>query len=125
MYEVSVKSHFSAAHCLRGYRGKCAEQHGHNWEVEVAIQGPNLDKTGMLVDFRVVKDALRKVLAEVDHRDLNKVKAFSRNNPSSENIARFIFDKLSGKLNTPRCRVHRVTVAETPENRATCQEGRP
>ncbi len=122
MFEVSVMSRFSAAHRLPGYAGSCAAYHGHNWEVQVFIRGLTLDDIGMLADFRKVKEALRSVLAELDHTDLNEIAAFRKENPTSEGLARYLFRKLSDAVNTARYRVFRVSVCETPETRATYWE---
>ena len=116
MYEVSIKTHFSAAHHLKGYKGCCSKPHGHNWEVTVHIRGRDLDKLGILVDFRLVKSLLKKALDKLDHADLNKVRSFAGRNPTSENIARHLYDELRKALPPRRCRLARVTVSETPGN---------
>jgi 6-pyruvoyltetrahydropterin/6-carboxytetrahydropterin synthase len=118
MFEISVKTHFSAAHRLVGYPGHCANPHGHNWEVEVFVRGRKLNKTGILVDFKQLKEEVRRILGEVDHSDLNKQKAFRKQNPSSENIARFLYTRLSAKIDDRTCKVFCVTVRETPESMA-------
>ncbi len=118
MFELSVKSHFSAAHRLVAYDGSCAALHGHNWDVEVFIRGEELDASGLLVDFKEVKAAVKRVLADVDHVDLNATDAFGALSPSSENIARFLYERLSEEINDERCAVHRVAVYETPTSRA-------
>lgn len=115
MFEVSVRSHFSAAHRLRGYRGTCEALHGHNWEVEVFVRGRELDKIGIMVDFRDLKDALKTVLKGIDHTDLNMLGPFKRTNPTSENIARFLFRQLATRIKGRRYKMHRVCVRETPE----------
>lgn len=94
MYKVKVKAHFSAAHKLRDYHGKCENLHGHNWLVEVSVSSERLNKTGFVVDFKDLKSALANVLNLLDHGYLNEVEYFKKVNPTSENIARFIFDKL-------------------------------
>lgn len=114
MFELSVKTHFSAAHRLVGYDGVCARMHGHNWEVEVFLRGTKLDAIGMLMDFKVIKTAIRAAMEELDHADLNLLPAFVRENPTSENIARYLFGLLGAKLNTEHCRVYKVMVCETP-----------
>ena len=114
MYEISVQDHFSAAHHLEHYRGKCEEQHGHNWVVEVFVKGEELDKAGMLVDFKDLKSALAEVLEEMDHVDLNELDAYKELNPSSEHIALVVYDEMSGRINSNRCKVSRVAVHETP-----------
>jgi len=119
MYELSVRTHFSAAHHLKGYDGKCADQHGHNWEVEVYVAGDKLNSTGILVDFRLLKEMVKELLGKLDHADLNKLDAFRNMNPTSENIARFLHDEISAKIKSTGCRVSRVLVRETDETSAT------
>lgn len=114
MFEISVSTHFSAAHHLRGYDGACADVHGHNWAVEVYIRGEELDDTGMLVDFRRLKESIGEVVARMDHKDLNQLDAFSERNPTSEHIAEFMYGELSSVCDSDTCRVHRVCVHESP-----------
>lgn len=114
VFEVYVKSHFSAAHNLRGYQGNCARTHGHNWMIEVYVRCAELDKIGIGVDFRDIKAAVSEVLASLDHSDLNDLPAFREENPTSENIAKFLYRQLSAKLNTSVIRISRVKVCETP-----------
>jgi len=97
MYEIKVYSSFSAAHNLRNYRGKCENLHGHNWKVETVFAYPSLDKDGMAVDFKEAKAALKTVLAEFDHSYLNETGFFKSANPTSENMAKFIYDELKKK----------------------------
>ncbi len=95
MYRLKISDYFSSAHQLRGYRGKCEDLHGHNWKVDVAVEGLQLDEVGLLVDFKHLKDMLQSVLDELDHTFLNKLEPFRDQNPSSENVARYIFGKMS------------------------------
>lgn len=122
MFEVSIKSHFSAAHHLKGYPGSCAAFHGHNWEIEIFLRGNDLDDTGILVDFKDLKLAVGDVLESIDHSDLNEVEAFKDHNPTSENIARFLYGEFSMKLNCDRYRITRVSVHETPGTTASYWE---
>ena len=122
MYEVSIVTQFSAAHHLPGYPGACASPHGHNWEVEVFVRGPKLDRTGILEDFRKLKKAVRAVIERIDHSNLNALATFRKMSPTSENIARVLFERLSAKLNAAGHRVSRVTVCETPGSRASYWE---
>ncbi len=113
MFELTVRDEFSAAHQLRGYEGACENLHGHNWKVEVAFRGKTLNAIGILIDFKELKSLLKEVLSELDHRNLNELPAFSSQNPSSENIARYIFERLSERLAGKPVKVSRVTVCET------------
>ena len=113
MYELSVISHFSGAHRLKGYDGPCGDPHGHNWEVEVFLRGARLDKVGMLADFAALKSAVAEALSALDHKDLNGIACLSGINPTSENLARHIYVELSSALNCGRYAVSRVRVSET------------
>lgn len=97
MYKVKVEAFFSSAHHLRCYKGKCEELHGHNWKCEVTVSQDELDKAGMVMDFQHIKMKLRMVLDGLDHKYLNRLPYFKKVNPTSENIARFIYDKLKGQ----------------------------
>jgi len=119
MYEVMVEGNFSAAHNLRGYGKKCEKLHGHNWKVQVGIRGGKLDNTGMLVDFREVRDYLERIMEKLDHRYLNEISHFKVTNPTSENIARFIYSELKARLKSSRYIVNKVTVWESDTASAT------
>jgi len=119
MYEVMVEGSFSAAHNLRGYGKKCEKLHGHNWKVQVGIRGGKLDNTGMLVDFREVRDYLERIMEKLDHKYLNEISHFKVTNPTSENIARFIYSELKARLKSSRYVVNKVTVWESDTASAT------
>lgn len=95
MFELSVSSDFAASHMLRGYEGKCKNLHGHTWKVEVVLAGDDLNDIGMVVDFALVKKQLRGFLETLDHVHLNDLPAFKDVNPTSENIAKYIFEQFS------------------------------
>ena len=114
MYEISVESSFSAAHRLRDYQGPCENLHGHNWLVRASVRCETLDACGLGIDFRVLKGHLKKILNEFDHRDLNTVLEPLRINPSSENIAQYIYEKLESALAGWNGSIARVEVFETP-----------
>ena len=113
MYELKIVTDFSAAHRLENFYGKCESLHGHNWKVEVFLRGDRLDNTGLVRDFGVVKAKTREVLAELDHQYLNDLPAFRQQNPSSENLARYLFERLGTALNDGGVQVTRVSVWES------------
>jgi len=119
VYELKIVSHMAAAHQLRNFHGKCENLHGHNWKIEVYVTGKDLEENGILVDFRQIKQATQEVINELDHRFLNDLQYFKEVNPSSENIARHIFDSVGKLLNNDRVRVSRVTAWESDSACAT------
>jgi len=119
MFHIFIKSHFSAGHHLRGYPGNCERPHGHNWKVEVTVKADSLDNLGMGLDFKALKNEVNKVLDTLDHHDLNEHADFQSVNPSSENIAVYIFNNLQNILSTDRYGVHSVTVRETDNSGVT------
>lgn len=124
MYEVMIEEEFSAAHALRGYRGKCENLHGHNWTVEVYVRGERLDAVGMLVDFAHLKAVTRRVMQVLDHKNLNELRPFDGElNPSSEHLAGFILHKIAEEVDDDRVRVFKVRVWETPSAAATYERG--
>jgi 6-pyruvoyltetrahydropterin/6-carboxytetrahydropterin synthase len=119
MFHIFIKSHFSAGHHLRDYPGNCERPHGHNWKVEVTVKADSLDNLGMGLDFKALKYEVNKVLDTLDHHDLNEHADFQSVNPSSENIAVYIFNNLQNRLTTDRYGVHSVTVRETDNSGVT------
>jgi 6-pyruvoyltetrahydropterin/6-carboxytetrahydropterin synthase len=124
MHRIKIVSSFSAAHFLRGYQGKCENLHGHNWKVEVVVVSETLDALGMVMDFSELKKLTSAVLEELDHKHLNELTYFTDDNPSSENIARHIFNKLKEKLGKKNCNLEEISVWETDTSRASYRETR-
>ena len=114
VYEIYVKDHFAAAHALKGYDGNCSNLHGHNWIIEAYIQCRKLNKLGIGIDFRDVKGVLKDVLGKLDHTNLNDIAEFGAINPTSENLAKFLFIELSLRLNTEFTKVKKIMVFESP-----------
>ena len=114
VFEIYVKTHFSAAHALIGYDGDCSRIHGHNWMIEVSIQCRKLDGVGIGIDFKEVKDAVKEITQDLDHCMLNDHPAFKNENPTSENVAMFLYKELGAHLNNEYVKVSRVKVSETP-----------
>jgi 6-pyruvoyltetrahydropterin/6-carboxytetrahydropterin synthase len=113
MYELKVITDFAAAHQLRNFRGECEKLHGHNWRIEVVLSGDRLNEAGLLVDFKDVKTAANKILEDLDHAYLNELPQFKDENPSSENIAAYLFQRLSSELNSGHVKVTKVTAWES------------
>ena len=123
MFEIEVSAAFEAAHFIEGYAGKCARLHGHNWTVEAIIRGEELDKLGMLVDFKILKAELKKILDDFDHRFLNELETFAQDNPTAENIARKIYQRLaSAEIFSGSTKLYAVKVHESPNSCVTYYE---
>lgn len=118
MYEIEVFLNFSAAHRLRKYKGKCENVHGHNWKVDVAVSSEELNEIGIVADFREIKKIVRDVIRELDHTDLNALKYFKKINPTSENLARHIYEQLKKRKLKPSF----VSVWEADDSKATYRE---
>lgn len=118
MYSVKVELHFSSAHNLRGYKGKCESLHGHNWKIVAVAESQKLNKLGMVMDFHDFKAHLRAILGKLDHKYLNDVAYFKKFNPTSENIAKYIYDILKKKVPLLKS----ITVWESHNSSATYQE---
>lgn len=112
-YTLKVVTDFAAAHSLRDYAGECRRLHGHNWKVEVEVVASALDRLGMAIDFKDVKAAARAAAGELDHRYLNEIPPFDQVNPTAENIAAHLFERIAETLDNERVQVSAVTVWET------------
>ena len=112
MYEVTVKTGFSAAHQLRYYDGKYENLHGHNWTVIVTVETMELDKIGLGVDFVVLKKNVADILSRLDYKNINEVPPFDLKNPSAENISRWLFGELAALMNSDNARLKRVEIKE-------------
>jgi len=122
MFEITVEDTFAAGHYLRNYRGKCENPHGHNYKVRVTLAGNELDKAGLLLDFKDLKEAMRHVVDRLDHQMINDLEPFVTLNPSAENIARYFYEQTNSRLQSAtqgRVRVKDVTIWETDTTTAT------
>jgi 7-carboxy-7-deazaguanine synthase len=113
VFEICVEAQFSAAHSLSGYKGNCSQLHGHNWIVEVFVKCSELNSIGIGVDFRDIRQAIKNIINDLDHSCLNEHPEFKDTNPSSENIARFLYRQLGEKINSVNVLVSKVKVSET------------
>ena len=122
MYELTIETKFSAAHQLRGYQGRCERLHGHNWRVNVSVEAERLNEIGLAMDFKDLKDVTNEFLAQLEHTFVNEIFPFTELNPSSENIAKWLYDGLSKKLNDGNLRISTITVWESDTASATYYE---
>ena len=122
MFELMVDTIFAAAHQLRGYKGKCEQMHGHNWKVQVHVVAEKLNDIDIAIDFRDLKELLDEVITPLDHSFLNDIFPFTEKNPSSENIAKWIYDTLNKKLPDEHVQISAVTVWESETTAATYYE---
>jgi 6-pyruvoyltetrahydropterin/6-carboxytetrahydropterin synthase len=125
MFEVTVDAGFSSGHYLRNYRGKCENPHGHNYKVQVTLQGKELDEAGLLLDFKLLKQVLRPVVEYLDHQMINELEPFTTVNPSAENLAKYFFDETNKQLagmTGGRVTVKSSTIFETDTSSAVYYE---
>ena len=119
MFELKIVTNFSAAHQLREFHGACEQLHGHNWKLEVYVTGENLNKAGVVLDFKILKGHVKEILDTLDHKFLNELPTFKDHNPSSENIARYVAQELAQRLEDPKIKISRVTAWESENACAT------
>ncbi|MDO8879871.1 MAG: 6-carboxytetrahydropterin synthase QueD [Coriobacteriia bacterium] len=118
MYDLMIRGHFDAAHALHGYPGECRNLHGHTWDVEVIVRGAVLDTIGIVYDFKTLKDDLDRVLEPLDHGYLNDVPPFDSENPTAENLSRYIYEAIAARVGDA-VSVVEVSVWESPVARIT------
>jgi 6-pyruvoyltetrahydropterin/6-carboxytetrahydropterin synthase len=125
LFEVTVEDSFAAGHYLRNYKGKCEKPHGHNYKVRITLAGEQLDKAGLLLDFKDLREVMRHVIDRLDHQMINDLEPFTAINPSAENLAKYFYEQTNNRLNgvTRGCvRVKNVTIFETDTTTATYSE---
>jgi len=118
MYRLMVTGRFAAAHSLRNFKGRCEALHGHNWRVEVVVQGEKLDQADLLMDFGELKKLMYQALDRLDHHHLNEVPPFDQVNPSSELIAKHLFEAIAQGL-PAHVSMYSVSAWESDDSRAT------
>ncbi len=113
MYKLNVTTHFSSAHKLNGYEGACKNLHGHNWKVRLGIKCYKVDDIGMTIDYGIVKKILNEIVNELDHQYLNDLPYFTKNNPTSENIAKYLYNQVKGEINSEYCKIAELEIWES------------
>jgi 6-pyruvoyltetrahydropterin/6-carboxytetrahydropterin synthase len=125
MFELTVEDTFAAGHYLRNYKGKCENPHGHNYKIRVTLAGKELDRAGLLLDFKDLRGVMRHVIERLDHQMINDIEPFTVLNPSAENLAKYFFDETSVRLRQAtdgRVNVKDVMVFETDTTTAKYSE---
>ena len=123
MYKLMIETSFASAHQLRGYKGKCENLHGHNWKVQVYVTAEKLNDIDIAIDFHDLKRITGEIISQLDHKCLNDIFPFTEKNPSSENIAKWIFDSLKERLaGYKNVEVSEVTIWESETASATYYE---
>lgn len=114
-FAITTTRHFSAAHQLRLYDGSLEPLHGHNWKVKVTVWAQTLDEIGVVMDFHELERLVNQIIEPMHNRNLNELAAFKSTNPSAENVALQVAQKLELPQNV---KLESVEVWETPENSA-------
>ena len=114
MYQLFVEEHFDSAHYLPDYHGKCERLHGHRFKVVMRVQGSHVGHDGMVYDFAEMKRHLRDELARLDHCCLNDLEAFTSVPPSSENVARWLYERIAPRISGGEIRLSAIEVWESP-----------
>ena len=125
MFELTVEDTFAAGHYLRNYKGKCENPHGHNYKIRITLAGKELDRAGLLLDFKDLRCVMRHVIERLDHQMINDIEPFTVVNPSAENLAKYFFDETSVRLRQAtdgRVNVKDVMVFETDTTTAKYSE---
>ncbi len=113
MFELIITDTIAAAHFLRGYKGRCENLHGHTWKIEVILISDRLDDIGMVYDFTELKPLLKEILSALDHKCLNDLPQFQEINPTTENMAKYIYYEFTKKINKVKVKQVRVWESET------------
>ena len=113
MIKIGLKGHFDSAHYLRDYNGKCASLHGHTWNVEIVLCGETDNKSGMLLDFNIVKKLLNQETDKFDHKVINEIPPFDEKNPTAENLAKEFYCNLT-KAMPANIKLLSVKIWESP-----------
>ena len=114
MYQITIETHFSSAHRLRQYDGECERLHGHNWKVQISVASEVINDIGMVMDFKDLKGVVKPLIGKLDHHYLNEISPFTEINPTTENIAKYLFDEFSKVINTDLIKVTKVEIWESP-----------
>jgi 6-pyruvoyltetrahydropterin/6-carboxytetrahydropterin synthase len=98
MFTISVETHFHASHQLRFPNGEKEPIHFHNWSVTADVSSAKLDNMGIVMDFEELKGIIDNIVVSFNNNKVEGIDYFQKNNPSAENVAKYIYDKLEPQL---------------------------
>lgn len=111
MFSITVEASLNAQHQVRLPDGALEPLHGHDWQVRARFDARQLDPLDMVVDFSAAQGALREIVADLHHTNLNRIEAFAGTNPTAERVAELIYRRLE---RTGLRSVAQVEVTEAP-----------
>jgi len=113
MFTISVETHFKASHKLNLPDGSKEPAHYHDWVVTAEVSSKKLNNMAIVINFQKLKQMLDNIVSNFHNAALNKLSYFGQNNPSAENVARYIFERLDRKL-PKELKLENVKVVEEP-----------
>ena len=113
MFTISVETRFWASHQLILPDGSKEPLHYHNWLVTAQVQAEKLNEMDVVMDFHDLKKMVDNIASEFDNKALNDAPGFKQNNPSAENVAKYIYDRLKTALPL-NVKLSNVKVVEQP-----------
>jgi 6-pyruvoyltetrahydropterin/6-carboxytetrahydropterin synthase len=121
LYRIFIETRFSSAHSIQRYDGPCGKLHGHTWKVRVEVTSQKTNELGLSIDFKDLKRISDSVVGRLDHQHINEIDPFQKENPTAENIARYLFREIMKKLSED-VRLYAVTVWESESTGVTYSE---
>ena len=113
MFTISVETHFQASHQLTLPDGSKEPVHSHDWAVTASLSSEKLNNMGVVMDFHTLREMVDKTVAGFDNTALESIGYFQQNNPSAENVAKYIYDKLRNEL-PEGVKLRNIRVVEEP-----------
>ncbi len=114
MFEIILEDVISAAHYVKNTAGEVENIHGHDWQIKVSLRRSDVDEVGMVWDFTEVKPVLKEILDHFNYSTLNNIPPFTTQNPTAENLARYIFEQMEKNIPLKNVRMHYVACTESP-----------
>ena len=113
MFKICVEAHFHASHELALPDGSKEPSHHHKWAVTANVSSENVDNIGIVMNFQTLRGILEEITSQFHNKSLNTIDYFGQNNPSAENVAKYIFEKLEPQL-PENVKLEEISVVEEP-----------